>query len=184
MLTPVIADLIIPGLERLRVQEQVCVLTPSLEALDSLQTLVECLEDHINELRVVRDQLDPVVLDFGCDFAVLLDKLVVIVFFILFRFLFFTIFTNCSQILDLQMSQQVKVLMFRFASRGWQEFFNGLVLNLIIGERCLIIQDNVGVEQGVLATLGSASAGVIEFHGHDGIHIRDRVKFFDTHDHV
>ena len=64
-------------------------LTPSFEALDCLQTLIERLQDHIDELLIVRLQLDPKVLDIGSDLSVLLNKLIATFLVIIDIFLFF-----------------------------------------------------------------------------------------------
>lgn len=66
--------------------------TPSFEALDRLQTLIERLQDHIDELLIIRLQLDPKVLDVGSDLSVLLNKLIatILVIIDIFLFLFLT----------------------------------------------------------------------------------------------
>jgi len=66
-------------------------LAPSFETLDGLETLTECLHDHSDKLRVVWNELDPVVLNVRSDFAVLLNKLVSFIF-IFFNFFFFFLF--------------------------------------------------------------------------------------------
>ena len=63
--------------------------TPPFEALDRLQTFIERLQDHIDELLIVRLQLDPKVLDIGSDLSVLLNKLIATFLVIIDIFLFF-----------------------------------------------------------------------------------------------
>ena len=59
-------------------------LAPSLEALDSLETLGEGLKDGVYKATLVGEELDPVVLDVRGHLAVLLDDRVIFVFTIVF----------------------------------------------------------------------------------------------------
>ena len=74
LLTPVIANFVIPRLQSFRVLQQVSMLAPSLEALDGLETIIEGLEDDADESFLVGNELDPEVLDVGSHFAVLLNE--------------------------------------------------------------------------------------------------------------
>ena len=119
-------------------------LAPPLEALDGLETLVEGLQDDVDELSVVRDESDPEVLDIRGDLAVLLDEKICFIFiFSSIIFFFLSFFAN---LLDFQVSQQIEVFGLRFASRGWQEVIDRLLLDFVSWKLCCVIEDDVCVE--------------------------------------
>lgn len=119
-------------------------LAPPLEALDSLETLAEGLQDDVDELSVVRDESDPEVLDIRGDLAVLLnEKICFIVLFTAIIVIFLSFFAN---LLDFQVSQQIEVFGLRFASRGRQEVVDWLLLDLFGRKLCCVIEDDVCVE--------------------------------------
>ena len=116
-------------------------LAPALKALDLLEALREGLEDHTNELIIVRDKFDPEVLNVGHGLAEFLNKevdfLIGIVFVAIFTF---------DNLLDLKMGQEVEVLWLRLAARGWQEVIEGHILDLIRREDNAVVKYDLGIE--------------------------------------
>lgn len=83
-------------------------LTPALKALNGLKTVTESLEDNVYEGFLVRNELDPEVLNIRSDLAVLLNNLIITTIFIIVNFFF--LFT-LNDFFDLKMGKKVEVLL-------------------------------------------------------------------------